>query len=67
MRATRRPPEGALAGENVPIENDREEINAERVEEIVTALGNRPGYDRSSREKRREKAREIVRDCGGGV
>lgn len=56
-----------MAGENVPIENDREEIDAERVEEIITVLGNRPGYARNSRDERREKAREIVRECGGAI
>jgi len=54
----REPPEGVLAGEDVPPENDRHDLDAGLVDELAKMLGQRPGYRRKSLEERREIARE---------
>lgn len=59
--ATRKPPEGALVGENVPIENDEKQIDHALVEELATMLKDRPGYSRLSRDERIEAAKEKLR------
>lgn len=58
---TRRLPEGVLAGESVPPENDRDELNVGLVEELARELGERPGYRRHSFDKRREIARRKLK------
>jgi hypothetical protein len=65
MKATRRPPEGALAGENVPVENDEPEIEQALIEELATCLGQRPGYRRYDRDKRLELAKAKLREVQG--
>lgn len=52
------PPEGALVGESVPVENDEEEIAEGLIEECIGLLKTRPGYAKLSDEELREKAIE---------
>ena len=34
----RRPPAGVLAGESIPVENDRQDLEESRLEEVMNAL-----------------------------
>lgn len=61
MNATkhaREPPEGVLAGESVPIENDRFDLETGLVDEAVKILQGRPAYADKSEAELREIARE---------
>lgn len=61
---TREPPEGVLAGEDVPIENDRTELDEALVDELATRLREHPVHRHKSRESRREIARQKLRKWG---
>ena len=60
----REPPEGVLAGENVPVENDQHEIEEGLVDELVPVLKERPGYASKSDSELREIALEILEEHG---
>lgn len=60
-KATRPVPEGVLAGENVPVENEEEQMDHALVQELATMLKDRPGYSRLSRDERIEAAKEKLR------
>lgn len=62
MKATRTPPEGALAGEDVPVENDESQLEQSAIETLATLLGQRPGYARYDRDKRLELAKAKLRE-----
>jgi len=62
---TREPPEGVLAGEDVPPQNDREQLRAGLVRELAKKLGERPGYCNTAYEKRLRAARERLWKWGG--
>lgn len=56
----REPPEGAIVGENVAIENPANEQYGNLIEELVGLLKAHPAYSGYSGKELREKAREIV-------
>ena len=59
-KAFRHPPEGVLAGESVPRENEESEVDDSEIEEIMNELKQRgEPYLSMSKEERREKALEI--------
>jgi hypothetical protein len=62
MQGLRKPPEGALVGEDVPVENDTVEIERGLIEELATYLGERPGYAQYDRARRVEIAKEKLRE-----
>lgn len=62
MQGLREPPEGALVGENVPVENDATEIEQGLIEELATYLGRRPEYAQYDRARRTEIAKEKLRE-----
>ena len=65
-RAFRQPPEGVLAGESVPRENEESEVDDSEIEEIMNKLKQRgEPYISMSHEERREKALEIWHKGGG--
>lgn len=55
------PPEGALAGETVPRENDEEEVDRALLDEAVGILKTRPEYHGRSDDELREIARDKLR------
>lgn len=58
------PPEGVLAGENVPRENDDDSAVDQQVERLAVALADRDAYRGTSIEDRREAARERLHRHG---
>jgi len=63
--AFREPPEGVLAGENVPVENDREHLEQSKVEQVANELKAHPAYSDRSDADRREAARDYLERNGG--
>lgn len=61
-KAISEPPEAALTGDTVPIENQREQITQQKIEEVMNTLRSRgrPFINMSS-EELREKAVEKIR------
>jgi hypothetical protein len=55
-----RPPEGVIAGDDVPIENQADEIEEMAVDRVVGLLKQRPGYREKPEDKLREDAKEIL-------
>lgn len=55
------PPEGALAGESVPRENDQEDVEDAALDEAVGILKTRPEYHGRSDDELREIARDKLR------
>jgi len=62
---TREPPEGVLAGENVPIENDRENREQARIEQVAHQLRERPEYAHLALDARKRIARQLIRQTRG--
>ena len=58
--ALREPPEGVLAGENVPVENDAAELRQGRVEEVAARLAATSTGAQMSEAKRRQMARRLT-------
>lgn len=58
----REPPEGVLAGENVPVENDRQAVNESLLDEAVGLLKGHPAYTGRSDDELREIAREKLQE-----
>jgi hypothetical protein len=56
------PPEGAIVGENVPVENDQEDIDEATVDAVAGELKAKPGYSELTETELREKAREFLRN-----
>lgn len=54
----REPPEGVLAGENVPIENDQDALAEGAVDELAGLLKTHPAYHGRTDSELREIARE---------
>lgn len=61
---TREPPEGVLAGEDVPIENDRDELREDRVRELARKLRERPAFQDTPSDERQRIARRKLRKWG---
>jgi len=59
------PPEGALAGEDVPVENDSEGFNESEIQEIIGMLKTRgKPYIEMKQYELRERAIEIINETG---
>lgn len=54
------PPEGAIVGESVPVENDRDEIEESLIEECMGTMKGHPAYHGLSDDELREKAIEYL-------
>jgi len=62
------PPEGVLAGENVPVENESDDLNENEIQEIIGMLKIRgEPYTEMKRYELREKAIDIINDTGGFI
>lgn len=57
-KGLREPPDGVLAGENVPRENDRDDLQQGAVDEMVGVLKTHPAYHGRTDDELREIARE---------
>lgn len=64
-RGLSEPPEGAIIGEDVPLENQEEEIKQSTIEELVgrLKLKGKP-YAEMSHYELEERARELVKKYG---
>lgn len=59
------PPEAALAGENVPTENQRDELTETMIQDAMSTLKKRgPTYRAMCESELREKAIETLRHAG---
>lgn len=58
----REPPEGAIVGESVPVENDRDRLDEGRVAELAGVLKAHPAYHGRSDSELREIAREKLEE-----
>ena len=60
-QTTRRPPEGVLTGEDVPLENQEDDRKQSAIEEIMAQLKLRDEpYSEMGESALREKARELM-------
>lgn len=57
---TGEPPEGVLAGEDVPRENEEEKIEYAKIVEVANALKATDKYYTYNRSERIEKAKELL-------
>lgn len=55
------PPEGAIAGENVPVENDEDRIKEAAVDAVAGEMKAMSGYSELGDGELQEKARELLR------
>lgn len=59
------PPEGAIVGESVPLENQEDEIRQSTIEELIGRLKLKgEPYTKMSRYELEERARELARKYG---
>jgi hypothetical protein len=60
----RKPPEGVLAGESVPVENDRAEIAETRINEFAAELKMRSAYRHLNTNERQKTAEKKLKGLG---
>jgi len=63
-RGLAEPPEGALAGESVPRENEEEERRRAAVEQLVGAMKGHPRYEGRSDAELEDAAHELIERYG---
>jgi hypothetical protein len=52
------PPEGVVKGEDVPVENQKEEMEKREIDEMVEVMKTHPAYDGKKESELREIAKE---------
>lgn len=62
-QAVAEPPEGALAGENVPVENDEDGFEEAAIQEMVGLLKTMPGYSERTDSELREIAIDKLQEA----
>ena len=56
-----KPPEGVLAGESVPTENESHTIDRAKIERVANTLKAIPKYHRKTQKERERAAERIIR------